>query len=101
MTTRAFFWGGGLLMMSVAPVFGDNFTARVISYDPALGIIIFDDLSQLAGIPGTVIIPDIRKGDVVTVDIEASENGYETINSITIKSCTISRHLPPTPKKSG
>lgn len=86
--------------MSVAPVFADNFTARVISYDPAVRTIIFDDFSQLVGIPTTVAIPDIRKGDVVTVDFEASENGYEAINLITIKNREIDPRLPPAKKSS-
>lgn len=101
MMTRALLVGCGLLMASLTPGLADNFTAEVLSYDPGLRTIIFEDLSQLSGIPATVAIPDIKKGDVVTVDFEASENGYEAINSITVKNRAISRRLPPLREKKG
>jgi hypothetical protein len=101
MTTRALLVGCGLMMTSLTPAFADNFTATVVSYDPVLRTITFDDQSQLASIPATVAVPEIKKGDVVTVDFEASENGYESVNAITVKNRAISRRLLPLREKKG
>lgn len=101
MKTRAFFVGLGLLAASAAPVWADSVTGKVTTWDSAQRTITFEDLSQFASIPKEVAVPDIRTGDVVTVDFEQLDNGYDKINSITIGDRAISRRLPPqTEKKS-
>ena len=101
MKTHAFFVGLGLLAASMAPALADSMTAKVISWDPAERTITFEDFSQFASIPKEVAVPDIKAGDVVTVDYEALDNGYDTINSVTIKNRDISRRLPPQTEKKG
>ena len=101
MKTRAFFVGLGLLAASSAPVLADSVTGKVTNWNPSQRTITFDDLSQFASIPQEVAVPDIKTGDVVTVDFEQLDNGYDTINSVTIRDRAITRRLPPqTEKKS-
>ncbi len=101
MKTRALFVGLGLLAASIAPALADSVTDKVTNWDPAQRTITFEDLSQFASIPKDVAVPDIKTGDVVTVDYEALDNGYDTINSITIRARAISRRLPPQTEKKG
>ena len=101
MKTRALFVGLGLLAASVAPTLADSVTDKVTNWDPAQRTITFEDLSQFASIPKEVAVPDIKVGDVVTVDFEQLDNGYDTINSVTIRDRAISRRLPPQTQKKG
>jgi hypothetical protein len=101
MKTHAFLVGLGLLAASIAPVLADSVTGKVTNWDSAQRTITFEDLSQFASIPAEVAVPDIKTGDVVTVDYEALDNGYETINSIVIRDRAISRRLPPQTEKKG
>ena len=101
MKTHAFFVGLGLLAASAAPSFADSVTGKVTNWDPSQRTITFEDLSQFASIPAEVVVPAIKTGDVVTVDFEQLDNGYDTINSITISDRAISRRLPPQTEKKG
>ncbi len=101
MKTHALFVGLGLLAASIAPALADSVTAKAISWDPAQRTITLEDLSQFASIPAEVAVPDIKAGDVVTVDFEQLDNGYDTINSVTIGDRAISRRLPPQTEKKG
>ncbi|HZD88659.1 MAG TPA: hypothetical protein VE224_01035 [Pseudolabrys sp.] len=101
MKTRAFLVGLGLLAASVAPALADSIIAKVISWNPAERTITFEDMSQFASIPADVTVPEIRPGDTVTVDFEALDNGYDKINSVTVKDRAISRRLPPQTEKKG
>ncbi len=101
MKTRAFFVGVGLLSASMAPALADSVTGKVTNWSPTERTITFEDLSQFASIPKEVAVPDIKTGDVVTVDFEQLDNGYDTINAITIRDRAISRRLPPQTQKKG
>jgi hypothetical protein len=101
MKTHALLVGLGLLAASIAPALADSVTGKVTNWDPAQRNITFEDLSQFASIPQDVVVPDIKTGDVVTVDYEALDNGYEKINSITVRDRAISRRLPPQTQKKG
>jgi hypothetical protein len=98
MTTRALLVAGGLLIASFSPALADSVTAGVISWDSAERTITLEDYSQFAAIPGTVAVPDIKSGDVITVDYSALDNGYDTINSITVIK-DIAKRLNPNDKR--
>jgi hypothetical protein len=100
MNMRVLLIGSGLLLASLGPALADSVTASVISWDPAQRTITLEDFSQFAGIPATVKVPDINPGDVVTVDYEAYDNGYDSINSITVNR-DIAKRLLPQPGKRG
>ncbi len=101
MKTHAFFVGLGLLAASTGSAFADSVTGKVTNWDPSQRTITFEDLSQFASIPQEVAVPNIKTGDVVTVDFEQLDNGYDTINSVTIGDRAISRRLPPQTEKKG
>jgi hypothetical protein len=94
MTTRAFFVAAGLCAASLTPASADSVTAAALSWDPSARTLTLEDYSQVSSIPATVKVPDIKPGDVVTVDYQGSENGYDTINSITINRNIAKRVLP-------
>lgn len=101
MKTHAFFVGLGLLAASIAPAAADSVTGKVANWNSEQRTITFEDRSQFASMPQDVIVPDIKTGDVVTVDYEALDNGYDKINAITIRDRAISRQLPPQTEKKG
>jgi hypothetical protein len=96
--TRALFVAAGLLAASFTPALADSVTAAAISWDAAQRTITLEDYSQFANIPATVNVPDIKEGDVITVDYSALDNGYDTINSITVNR-DIARRMVPPPKR--
>jgi ABC-type Fe3+-hydroxamate transport system substrate-binding protein len=98
MTTRALFVAAGLLAASFSPALADSVTAGVIAWDPAGRTITLEDYSQFAAIPDTVAVPAIKEGDVITVDYSALDNGYDTINSITVIRDVAKRLVPATQK---
>jgi hypothetical protein len=95
MIMRALLVAGGLLSMSIAPALSDSVTAAVTDWDSASRTITLEDDSQFASIPATVTVPDIKPGDVITVDYSALDNGYDTINSITVNRDIARRMVPP------
>jgi hypothetical protein len=96
MMTRALLVGCGLLLASMGPSFADTITARVINWDTVSRTITLEDMSQFADLPKEVAVPgDLKANDRVTIDFEATEDGYATINSITPADSEISRRLPP------
>jgi hypothetical protein len=98
MIMRALLVTGGLLAASIGPALSDSITAAVTDWDAAGRTITLEDYSQFASIPGTVTVPDIKAGDVITVDYSALDNGYDAINSITVNR-DIARRLVPPPKR--
>lgn len=91
---RALFVATGVLAASLSPASADVITAAVLSWDATQRTITLEDYSQFANIPATVKVPDIKEGDVITVDYVAYDNGYDTINSITINGDIAKRILP-------
>jgi hypothetical protein len=100
MMTRVLLVAGGLLAASIGPALSDSVTATVIDWDAAQRTITLEDFSQFASIPATVKVPDMKPGDVVTVDYEAYDNGYDSINSITVNR-DVAKRLVPQPGKRG
>jgi hypothetical protein len=102
MKTRALLLGCGLLAASFGPAFADNLTATVTNWDTVSRTMTLEDMSQFAEIPKEVAVPgDLKAGDRVTIDFEATEDGVQAINSITILERAISRRLPPQTEKKG
>jgi hypothetical protein len=102
MNTRALLVGCGLLLASFGPAFADNLTAIVTNWDFVNRIITLEDLSQFTGIPNEVAVPsELKAGNRVMIDFEATEDGVQAINSITIVDRAISRRLPPLKEKKG
>ena len=99
MLTRALLVAGGLLAASIGPALSDSVTASAISWNAAQRTITLEDFSQFAGIPDTVKVPDIKAGDVVTIDYEALDNGYDSINSVTINRDIAKRLVPQAGKR--
>jgi hypothetical protein len=100
MTTRALVVGCGLLLASLSPALADNVTAKVIDWNSATRTITLDDYSKFADLPKEAPVPaDLAVGHRVTIDWEATEDGYATINSITIIDRDISKRLLPQPDK--
>jgi hypothetical protein len=98
MSARALLVATGLLAASIGPALSDSITATVNAWDAASRTITLEDYSQFASIPATVKIPDIAVGDQVTVDYIAYDNGYDTINSITVIK-DIAKRLNPNDKR--
>ncbi len=98
MKTRAFLVGLGLLTASVAPAFADNVTATVNGWDAISRTITLNDMSQFAEIPKEVAVPNLKAGDLVTVDYYADEDGVQAIYAITVNRDTAKRLLPQTQK---
>jgi hypothetical protein len=96
MIARTLLAGCGLLLASYGPASADTLTAKVIAWDAAARTITLDDFSKFADLPKEAPVPsDLRINDVVTIDWDATEDGYQTINSITIIDRELSRRLPP------
>jgi hypothetical protein len=98
MMTRALCVAAGLIAASLTPSLADSVSASAIAWDATQRTITLEDYSQFASIPATVNVPDIKPGDVITVDYSALDNGYDTINSITINRDIAKRMVPP-PKR--
>jgi hypothetical protein len=100
MKTRALVVGCGLLLASLSPALADNITATVIDWNRANRTITLEDFSQFANLPKEVAVPDgLKASDRVSIDWDATEDGYATINSITVIDRDISRRLLPQPDK--
>ena len=99
MIMRALLVTGGLLAASIGPALSDSVTAAVTDWDATSRTITLEDYSQFASIPGTVTVPDIKAGDVITVDYSALDNGYDTINSIIVVR-EVAKRLVPQPGRS-
>jgi hypothetical protein len=96
MMTRALLAGCGLLMLSLAPASADKITAAVIDWNTVTRTITLDDFSKFADLPKEAPVPaDLAVGQRVTIDWDATEDGYQTINSITIIDRDISKRLLP------
>ena len=98
MSARALLVAAGLLAASIGPVMADSITATVTGWDAAARTITLEDQSQFASIPPTVKVPDVAVGDQITVDYIAYDNGYDTINSITVVK-DIAKRLTPNDKR--
>jgi RNase H-fold protein (predicted Holliday junction resolvase) len=98
MSARALLVATGLLAASIGPALSDSVTATVSAWDAASRTITLEDFSQFASIPATVKVPDVAVGDQVTVDYIAYDNGYDTINSITVIK-DIAKRLNPNDKR--
>jgi hypothetical protein len=94
MTTRALLTAAGLFAAGLTPAFADSITAAVLSWNPSERTLTLEDYSQIANIAATVSVPEIKPGDVITVDYLGSENGYDTITSITVNRDVAKRVLP-------
>jgi len=95
MLTRALLVAGGLLVASFAPALSDSVTATVMGWDAANRTITLEDLSMFMDIPPDVMVPpDLKVGDEVAIEFEASENGIEAINRIDITK-DIAKRLQP------
>ena len=96
MKTHALFVGLGLLAASFGPAFADNVTANVTTWDSANGPS-RSRTCRSSPIPKEVAVPDIKAGDLVTVDFEQLDNGYDTITrspSATAPSAGVCRRRP-------
>ncbi|MCF8475870.1 MAG: hypothetical protein K9G60_02495 [Pseudolabrys sp.] len=98
MSARALLLAAGFVAASFTPAFCESVTATVTNWDAASRTITLDDNSQFASIPNTVMVPNLKQGDEVTVDFEASESGIEAINSITVITDVAKRQVTP-PKR--
>ncbi len=98
MMTRALCVAAALLAASFTPSLADSVTAGVISWDGGQRTITLEDYSQFASIPDTVKVPEIKPGDVITVDYSALDNGYDTINTITVNR-DVAKRMVPLPKR--
>jgi hypothetical protein len=100
MNMRALLVGCGLLLASFGTASADNLTATVIDWDGASRTITLEDFSQFANLPKEVAVPGgLKASDRVAIDWDATEDGYATINSITVIDRDISRRLLPQPDK--
>lgn len=100
MTTRALLIGAGLLAASFGPALADNVTGTVNGWDAASRTLTLNDMSQFMNIAKEVAVPDVRAGDLVTVDFYADEDGIQAINAITVNR-DIAKRLPPPTSKRG
>jgi hypothetical protein len=94
MSIRTLLLATGFLAASFTPAFCDNITASVLNWDPVERTITLEDFSKVAEIAKTVNVPNLKSGDVVTVDYNGSENGIDSINSITIITDVAKRQVP-------
>jgi hypothetical protein len=102
MNIRVLLAGCGLLLASIGPASADNVTAMVTNWDTVSRTLTLDDHSQFADLPQEVAVPaDLKINDRVTIDWDATEDGYQTVNSIIILDRDISRRLPPQSNKRG
>lgn len=93
MSARAIILAAGLVAASFTPAFCDSFTAAVTDWDAANRTITLEDKSKVMSIAPTVAVPNLHAGDVVTVDYNGSENGIDSINSITIETDVAKRQI--------
>lgn len=94
MKTHALLLGLGLLAASVAPALADSVTAAVNTWDAANRTLTLADKSQFMNIASEVAVPDLRAGDQVTIDYNATEDGVQAINSITAHTDVARRQTP-------
>ena len=94
MSARALLLAAGFVAASLTPALCESVTATVTGWDAASRTITLEDNSQFASIPGTVTVPNLKQGDEVTVNFEASESGVEAINSVTITTDVAKRQVP-------
>lgn len=99
MKTRALLVGAGLLAASLGPALADNVTSDVDNWDSASRTLTLKDKSQFVGIAKAVAVPDLRAGDQVTVDYDATEDGVQAINSITATRDVAKRQPLPAPSQ--
>ena len=83
MKTRAFLVSLGLLAASFGPALADKVSATVEGWDATSRTLTLNDKSQFAAIPKDVAVPELKVGDMVTVDYYADEDGIQAINAIT------------------
>jgi hypothetical protein len=96
MSTRALLIAAGLLAASFTPALAESITANVANWDPANRTIVFEDRSALT-VPATTTVPaDLGRGDQVTIDFDATEDGVQAVNSLTVIKDIAKRLLPPT-----
>jgi hypothetical protein len=98
MKTRASLVSLGLLAASFGPALADNVSATVERWDASTRTLTLDDKSQFADIPKEVSVPDMKHGDLVTIDYYADEDGIQAINAITANRDIAKRVLPQTQK---
>ena len=98
MSARTLLLAGGLLAASLSPALADSVTATVTSWDAASRTITLDDNSQFTSIAASVVVPNLKQGDAVMVDYNGSENGVDSINSITVIT-DIAKRMVPVPKR--
>jgi hypothetical protein len=94
MSARALVLAAGLVAASFTPAFSDSITATVKSWDAANRTITLEDESMVVGIAKTVSVPSLKAGDEVTVDFNGSENGIDSVNSITVITDVAKRQVP-------
>ncbi len=94
MSARALIIAAGFVALSFTPALSDSLTATVTNWDAASRTITLDDNSQVASIAKTVAVPNLKQGDEVTVEFVGSENGFDSISSITIITDVAKRQVP-------
>ncbi len=99
MNTRALLVSVGLLAASFGPAVADNVTSAVDAWDASSRTLTLQDKSQFVGIAGEIAVPDLRAGDQVTIDYDATEDGVQAINSITVNRDIAKRQTAPTQKR--
>ena len=99
MKTHAFLVGLGLLAASVAPTLADSVTASVNNWDAADRTLTLSDKSQFMNIAKEVAVPDLRAGDQVTIDYQATEDGVQAIDAISATRDIARQQTPATPKR--
>jgi uncharacterized protein (DUF2147 family) len=100
MMTRVYLLAAALLAASFSPALADSVTANVKAWDTASRSITLEDNSMFMDIPAKISVPtELKAGDNVTVDFEASESGIEAYNSVTINKDIAKRALPPKDKR--
>jgi len=101
MTARVLLAAAGLLAAGLSPVFAESLTATVTAWEPATRTITLEDKSQFSNISSKVTVPpELKAGDEVTIEYQASDNGVDAINSITITKDIAKRLVPAAPKRS-
>ena len=98
MSTRALLLAAGFVAASFTPAFCDSISAGVKNWDAADRTITLEDNSKVAEIAKTVVVPNLNPGDFVTIDFNGSENGIDSINSITVET-DIAKRMIPMPKR--
>lgn len=94
MSARALVLSAGLVIASFTPAICGSITAAVTDWDEVNRTIILEDNSKISNIAKTVVVPTLKQGDVVTVDYNGSDNGIDSINSITIITDVAKRQVP-------